>query len=212
MILRIRTILDVNDDVIRDIEITENSKLVDLHNMIIKSYGFLGKEMASFYRTDKNWQQGDEMPLVDVGLDKMWAWANHQPTQERFVWKKYELDKGIYKFWKNDNKDYLLIKYENLLMNTEKELRRIIIFLEKFMTIKTSYNKNKNIIESTKFENLQSMENKGQFTENAQLTPSLKKKFFYLGPENKWENTLEKNIKEEIENHFSEEMKDLGYL
>ena len=70
MILRIRTILDVNDDVIRDIEITENSKLVDLHNMIIKSYGFLGKEMASFYRTDKNWQQGDEMPLVDVGLDK----------------------------------------------------------------------------------------------------------------------------------------------
>ena len=70
MILRIRTILDVNDDVIRDIEITENSKLVDLHNMIIKSYGFLGKEMASFYRTDENWQQGDEMPLVDVGLDK----------------------------------------------------------------------------------------------------------------------------------------------
>lgn len=39
---------------------------------------------------------------LHVGLDKMWAWANHQPTQERFVWKKYELDKGIYKFWKND--------------------------------------------------------------------------------------------------------------
>ena len=117
-----------------------------------------------------------------------------------------------YKFWKNDNKDYLLIKYEDLLMNTESELKRIIFFLEKFMPIKTNYSKNKNIIESTKFENLQSMENKGQFMENAQLTPSLKKQFFYLGPENKWENTLEKNIKEEIENHLSEEMSELGYL
>ena len=117
-----------------------------------------------------------------------------------------------YKFWKNDNKDYLLVKYEDLLMNTESELKRIIFFLEKFMPIKTNYSKNKNIIESTKFENLQNMENKGQFTENAQLTPSLKKKFFYLGPENKWENTLEKNIKEEIENHLSEEMCELGYL
>ena len=34
------------------------------------------------------------------GLDKMWDWANHQPMQDRFVWEKYELDKGIYSFWK----------------------------------------------------------------------------------------------------------------
>ena len=36
------------------------------------------------------------------GLEKMWIWANHQPMQDRFVWEKYELEKGIYKFWKND--------------------------------------------------------------------------------------------------------------
>ena len=36
------------------------------------------------------------------GLEKMWNWANHQPMQDRFVWEKYELEKGIYKFWKND--------------------------------------------------------------------------------------------------------------
>ena len=34
------------------------------------------------------------------GLDKMWNWANYQPMQDRFVWEKYELDKGIYSFWK----------------------------------------------------------------------------------------------------------------
>ena len=34
------------------------------------------------------------------GLEKMWKWAKQQPMRERFVWPKYELDKGIYKFWK----------------------------------------------------------------------------------------------------------------
>ena len=34
------------------------------------------------------------------GLDQMWDWANHQPMQDRFVWEKYELDKGMYSYWK----------------------------------------------------------------------------------------------------------------
>ena len=34
------------------------------------------------------------------GLEKMWAWAQEQPMRERFVWPKYELEKGIYSFWK----------------------------------------------------------------------------------------------------------------
>lgn len=36
------------------------------------------------------------------GLEKMWTWAQQQPMRERFVWPKYELDKGIYSFWKNN--------------------------------------------------------------------------------------------------------------
>jgi UDP-glucose 4-epimerase len=34
------------------------------------------------------------------GLTKMWEWAKQQPIRERFVWSSYELDKGIYSFWK----------------------------------------------------------------------------------------------------------------
>ena len=34
------------------------------------------------------------------GLEKMWVWAKNQPMRKRFVWDKYELDKGIYSFWK----------------------------------------------------------------------------------------------------------------
>ena len=35
------------------------------------------------------------------GLTEMWEWAKKQPMRERFVWSSYELEKGIYSFWKN---------------------------------------------------------------------------------------------------------------
>jgi len=34
------------------------------------------------------------------GLTKMWEWAQKQPSRERKLWTSYELDKGIYNFWK----------------------------------------------------------------------------------------------------------------
>lgn len=34
------------------------------------------------------------------GLTTMWEWAKEQPMRDRFVWPKYELDNGIYNFWK----------------------------------------------------------------------------------------------------------------
>jgi UDP-glucose 4-epimerase len=38
------------------------------------------------------------------GLKIMWEWAQKQPKRNRFVWEKYELDNGIYSFWKNNKK------------------------------------------------------------------------------------------------------------
>ena len=37
---------------------------------------------------------------LEEGLTKMWEWAKSQPNRERFVWENYELDKGLYKYWK----------------------------------------------------------------------------------------------------------------
>ena len=51
-----------------------------------KSIDILGYE----YKTD-----------LKKGLTEMWEWAKQQPLRERFVWPSYELDKGIYSFWKN---------------------------------------------------------------------------------------------------------------
>ena len=38
---------------------------------------------------------------LEDGLLKMWDWAKSQPNRKRFVWSQYELDNGIYNFWKN---------------------------------------------------------------------------------------------------------------
>ena len=66
MIFRIRIILDVEAAVLRDIEIEAKSTLKDLHEVITKSFGFLGNELASFYQSDKDWKQGKELPLFSI--------------------------------------------------------------------------------------------------------------------------------------------------
>ena len=50
-----------------------------------KSIDILGYE----YKTD-----------LKKGLTEMWNWAQSQPKRKQFVWDSYELDKGIYSFWK----------------------------------------------------------------------------------------------------------------
>jgi len=66
MAYRIRIILDVKDDVIRDLIIDETINLEELHFTIAKAFGFKGQEMASFYQTNTNWEQGEEIPLFDM--------------------------------------------------------------------------------------------------------------------------------------------------
>jgi len=63
MVFKFRIVLDVLDDVFRDIEIEDNQSLEDLHNSIIQAFGFIGDEMASFYKSDDEWTQGQEISL-----------------------------------------------------------------------------------------------------------------------------------------------------
>ncbi|MDT0293884.1 hypothetical protein ACFQ3R_10885 [Mesonia ostreae] len=66
MIYKFRIVLDTLDDVFRDIEIEENDTLEDLHNSITQAFGFDGTEMASFYVSDEDWNQGEEIVLFDM--------------------------------------------------------------------------------------------------------------------------------------------------
>ena len=68
MIYRFRVILDhdAEGDIFRDIEIRKTDTLEDLHNAITQSFGFDGTEMASFYISDDEWNQGEEISLFDM--------------------------------------------------------------------------------------------------------------------------------------------------
>ena len=70
----------------------------------------------------------------------------------------------------------------------------------------------KKVIKNTQFEKLQSQEKINGFIEAPENKHDKKIKFFHLGPENKWEKILNKTIKNDIENSFRDEMKELGYL
>lgn len=63
---KIRVILDTQEDVLRTILVNNQLNLEDLHFTIAKAFGFDGQEMASFYRTDEEWNQGEEIPLFNM--------------------------------------------------------------------------------------------------------------------------------------------------
>lgn len=37
---------------------------------------------------------------LEVGLTDMWNWAKIQSNRDQFIWQKYEIEKGIYNYWK----------------------------------------------------------------------------------------------------------------
>tara|TARA_B100000424_G_scaffold87141_1_gene65167 strand:- start:113 stop:1120 length:1008 start_codon:yes stop_codon:yes gene_type:complete len=39
---------------------------------------------------------------LEEGLTRMWNWAQTQPNRKRFFWGDYELNKGIYDYWKTE--------------------------------------------------------------------------------------------------------------
>lgn len=42
----------------------------------------------------------NEKSNLEEGITSMWQWAKEQPKRNQFQWNKYELDKGLYSYWK----------------------------------------------------------------------------------------------------------------
>lgn len=118
-----------------------------------------------------------------------------------------------YNFWTLNKKNTLILKYEDLIKDTEKELVRLIEFLKNYIELNIDEIKIKNILETTSFTNLKKMEQLGLFTENAFNKKENKKvNFFHLGKENQWENILKKEHQIKIEKLFEKEMRELKYI
>jgi len=118
-----------------------------------------------------------------------------------------------YKTWKIMNKNFLLIKYENLINTPNSEFKKIANYLEKLFKTKFTNAQIEKAINSSSFDKLQKMEEKKGFIESMENKQTGEKnKFFYLGPKNDWRKILDKEIADEISSRFEPEMKELGYL
>ena len=112
-----------------------------------------------------------------------------------------------YLSWKNKIQNSLIVRYEDLLSNPQTEFFKITKFMEKLMNRKFEEEKINNAIKSTSFQALQKLEERGLFTEQGQGA-----KFFNSGPNSDWKSQLDKNIFDEINLKFKNEMLELGYL
>ena len=99
MVYRFRVILDndTEEDIFRDLEIRETDTLEDLHNIITQSFGFDGTEMASFYLSNDEWDQGEEISLFDLSEDASARLILERGTckvDDGYVWRHDERLKG----------------------------------------------------------------------------------------------------------------------
>ena len=165
-----------------------------------------------YHYSKKSFLEAKEFMLDETrALGKKFDPNSPSVNQDMFTvltsWKTH------YNSWKNFKKNYLLIKYENLVSEPNKEFRKITKYLNDVMHIKIEEDKIDHAIKSNSFENLKKIENRDGFKEAIKDKSSGEvKRFFNLGPNNKWEKILDSEIKDEIEKKFNVEMKELGYL
>ena len=114
-----------------------------------------------------------------------------------------------YKSWKKLDKNYILIKYENLLNDPIKEFHKISNFIKKISKKNFSDEDIKSSIDNCNFSELQKQEEETGFIENSKKSLN---KFFFLGPKNDWQKILDLKISKKIETLFKKEMIELGYL
>ena len=117
-----------------------------------------------------------------------------------------------YNSWKVFKKNYLLVKYENLLTDPVNEFLKITDFLGSIVKFKFEEKEILELIENCKFEKFSNQEDNHGFIDNSSTNKSLRKKFFKLGPNNNWEKLLNSQIRVKIEKTFENEMKELQYL
>lgn len=69
--LKFRVLLDSdkNEEVFRDIIISNDADFETFYHAIMSAFGFQGDQMASFYISNDSWDKGHELSLIDMSYD-----------------------------------------------------------------------------------------------------------------------------------------------
>ena len=120
-----------------------------------------------------------------------------------------------YNSWKQLNKRFMLVKYEDLVKKKKTTLIKIFKFIQTLNNeeLKIDMVKLNKVIKSTEFYKMKALEQKAFFTESSIDSDTGKRKiFFNLGPQNDWKKILDDKSRRKIETSFKKEMFELGYL
>ncbi len=121
-----------------------------------------------------------------------------------------------YKSWKNfSNFKVLFIRYEDLQTAKENTFEKIILFINQLTNrdLKIDESKFLNSIKSTNFSNLKNKEFNEGFEESVYSNKTGKKiNFFNLGFNNRWQKLLPTDIKDLLNKHYINELKELDYF
>jgi len=69
-IYRFRILYENENDFYRDIEIASNQTFEDFHHAILQAIEFDGRELASFYTCDEEWNKEQEITLLDMSEEE----------------------------------------------------------------------------------------------------------------------------------------------
>lgn len=80
-----------------------NAKLRDIMGggeVIYKEGRFEAKHSAPSYENSERFLDYEYKIGMYEGMKRMWEWAKEQPPRERKTWDYYEINKGVYTYWK----------------------------------------------------------------------------------------------------------------
>lgn len=68
---KFRVLIDTesNEEIFRDILISSNDNLENFYQTIISAFEFKADQMASFYKSNDDWDKGQEVALMDMGFN-----------------------------------------------------------------------------------------------------------------------------------------------
>ena len=109
----------------------------------------------------------------------------------------------------------LIIKYEDLIIDTASVFKKVLEFIKKISNSKNNSDKQKLLkcVENCKFSNLKMMEREKGFDESmVEKKTGEKIAFFNLGEKNNYQNILEKNLINEMNDYFKYQLKKYKYI
>lgn len=217
------------EEIIKNWVYSQNILCLKNETKILKTHNILGS-FGKFAFTNKEVTEG-VIYVVRDPRNVVSSVQNHFSLKDTHDAKNFILDKNKwigeknrvdtfisswnyhYLSWKTFNKNYHLIRYEDLVKNTKEEVIKLMEYLKKFFEINVKENDINKIINNASFKSLQNLEDKGEFNENTKNEATGEKnKFFRLGASNDWKKHLDKEVCKELEKRFGREMKELGYL